>query len=117
MYAIAKALGVAWERYRNVEVEQTPSSIRIYSDCPGALESFLRFRHTLDKLRRFPNGEELVGPGILAAEELGALNVALELRYVPCHAGIRGNMIANRAANRGTRNCRDAKFKEVDDCL
>ena len=103
IYAIAKALELAGERCRNVEAEQRPSSICIYSDCSGALEYFLQFGQTLAGLRRLPHGEELVGPGILAAEELSALNIVVQLRYVPGHAGILGNVKADRAARRGAR--------------
>jgi ribonuclease HI len=104
IYAIAKALEIARERCRNVEAEQRPSSVCIYSDCSGALEYFLQIGQTLAGLRRLPCGEELVGPGILAAEELSALKIAVELRYVPGHTGILGNVKADRAARRGAKH-------------
>lgn len=40
---------------------------------------------------------------IIAAEELSAIKIEVELRYVyaPGHAGIQGNLKADRAARRG----------------
>ena len=102
--AIAKALEIARERVRHAEAEQRPSSVCIYSDCSGALIYFLQFGPSLAGLRKFPYGEELVGPGIHAAEELGSLKIAVELRYVPGHAGVLGNVKADRAARRGAKH-------------
>jgi ribonuclease HI len=104
IYAIAKALEIALVHYRNVKAKQRPSKVCIYSDCPGALEYFDRFRRTLIGLQRIPNGEELVGPGIIAANNLSALKVRVELKYVPGHAGIQGNLKADRAARRGAKH-------------
>jgi ribonuclease HI len=103
VYAISKALEIAWERCRNVEAEKRPSSVRIYSDCPAALEYFSQLGKTLVELKRFPHGEELVGPGIIAATQLSDLQITVELRYVPGHAGILGNIKADRAANTGAK--------------
>ena len=59
---------------------------------------------TLVKLRRrIPNGETLIGPGLLAAKSLKDLGIEVELRYVPGHSGVEGNMMAHRAARRGAR--------------
>ncbi|KAG7007778.1 ribonuclease H1 [Physcia stellaris] len=104
IYAIAKALEIARERCCTMELEQRPNSVCVYSDCFGALEYFLRFGKTLAALRSIPYGEELVGPGLLAAEELSTLNIAVELRYVPGHTGILGNERADRAARRGAEH-------------
>ena len=104
MYAIAKALEIARERCCIMELEQRPNSVCVYSDCFGALEYFLQFGKTLAALRSIPYGEELVGPGLLAAEELSTLNIAVELRYVPGHTGILGNERADRAAKRGAKH-------------
>jgi hypothetical protein len=95
IYAFAKALEIAWERCRNMEEEQRLSNVCIYSDCSGALDHFARFRQSLAELKRPPHGEALVGPGIIAAEELSAVKVGIELRYVPGHAGIQGNLKAD----------------------
>ena len=100
-----KALEIAFEHCQNAEARQRPSSVRIYSDCTDALEYFGRYEEILTKLRRLPYGEQLVGPGVIAAEDLTALNVAVELRYVPGHSGIPGNMKADQAAKRGSRVC------------
>ncbi|KAL8929672.1 MAG: hypothetical protein Q9172_000351 [Xanthocarpia lactea] len=102
--AIAKALEIAWERCRNVEAEQRPSSVCIYSDCSDALRYFQQLGPSLAGLGRFPYGEELVGPGLHAAEELSTLKIAVELRYVPCHSGVLGNGKADRAARRGAEH-------------
>ena len=102
--AIAKPLEIAWERCRNVEAEQRPSSVCIYSDCSDALKYFQRLGPSLAGLGRFPYGEELVGPGLHAAEELSTLKIAVELRYVPGHSGVRGNVKADRAARRGAEH-------------
>jgi hypothetical protein len=68
VYAIAKALEISWENCRNMVDEHRPSSVCIYSDCLGALEYLDRSRRTLAGIKRFPYGEGLVGPGIIAAE-------------------------------------------------
>lgn len=104
IYAIAKALEISWKIHCDLEVEQRPTTIRIYSDCVGALEYFARFRQSLAELHRLPHGEELVGPGIIAVEGLSALKVGVELKYVPGHAGIQGNLKADRAARRGAKH-------------
>ncbi|KAL8680227.1 MAG: hypothetical protein Q9186_003585 [Xanthomendoza sp. 1 TL-2023] len=104
IYAIAKALEIARERCRNVEAEQRPSSVCVYSDCSDALRYFLQFGPSLGGLGRILYGKELVGPGLHAAEELSNLRVAVELRYVPGHAGILGNLKADRAARRGAKH-------------
>jgi hypothetical protein len=84
-------------------MEQKPSSVCIYSDCPGALEYFSRLRQTLTGLKELPGGEELVGPGIIAAERLSVLKVAIKLHYVPGHSSIEGNTYAHRAARKGAK--------------
>lgn len=104
IYAIAKALEIARERCCIMELEQRPNSVCVYSDCFDALKYFLRFGKTLMGLRSIPYGKELVGPGLLAAEELSTLNIAVELRYVPGHAGYVGNVRADRAARRGAEH-------------
>lgn len=43
-YAISKALEIAWERCYDMEMEQSLSSVCIYSDCLGALDYFSKFR-------------------------------------------------------------------------
>ncbi|KAL8912699.1 MAG: hypothetical protein Q9171_002332 [Xanthocarpia ochracea] len=102
--AIAKALEIAWERCCNVEAEQRPTSVCIYSDCSEALKYFQQLGPSLAGLGRFPYGEELVGPGLHAAEELSTLKIAVELRYVPGHSGVVGNVKAYRAAKRGAKH-------------
>lgn len=102
--AIAKALEIARERCRKLEAEQRPSSVCIYSDCPDALNYFQQLGPSLAGLRKFPYGEELVGPGLHAAEELSTLKIAVELRYVPGHTGVLGNVKADRAARRGAEH-------------
>ncbi|KAI4279112.1 MAG: hypothetical protein LQ337_000535 [Flavoplaca oasis] len=102
--AIAKALEIARERCRYMKAEQRPSSVCIYSDCSDALKYFQQLGPTLAGLGRFPYGEELVGPGLLAAEELSTLKIAVELRYVPGHTGVLGNVKADRAAKRGAKH-------------
>ena len=103
VYAIAKALEIAWECCHDMEMEQRPSSVCIYSDCLGALEYFSNFRQTLTGLKELPYGEVLVGPGIIAAERLSILNVATKLQYVPGHSSIQGNAYAHRAARKGAK--------------
>jgi ribonuclease HI len=104
IYAISKALEIAWERCRDMGTEQRPSSVCIYSDCSGALEYFSRFRQTLTRLKELPYGEELVGPGIIAAERLSSIKVAIKLQYVPGHSSIQGNTYAHRAARDGAKS-------------
>lgn len=104
IYAIAKALELAGERCRAVEAEQRPSSVCMYSDCSSALDFFLQPWQSLARLRAIPYGEELVGPGLLAVEELSVLNIPVELRWVRGHAGILGNQLADRAAKRGAKH-------------
>jgi hypothetical protein len=90
-YAITKALEAALDQCRDQNGEQVPRSVVIYSDNLETLRLFDQFRMTLVKLRKqIPNGETLIGPGILAAKSLKDL-------------GIEGNMIAHRAARRGYR--------------
>jgi hypothetical protein len=60
----------------------------------------------LDRLKKVPRGAELLGPGIFAAEKLSELGVELQLRHVPGHAGVRGNVRADRAAKRGAEEKR-----------
>ena len=119
VYAIAKAIEIAWERCRNLDAEQRPSNIVIYCDCPAALEFFARFRLTLSELERLAHGEELVGPGIIASEGLSALEVEVELRYVPGHAGITGNLKADRAARGGARHSvgKQEAARLVNECV
>jgi hypothetical protein len=103
VYAIAKALEVAFDYCRDLEAGQMPSNVVIYSDNLGALELFAQFRLTLVKLRQIPDGERLVGPGILAAKSLKALGIKVELRYVLGHVGVKGNLMAHLAARRGAK--------------
>jgi ribonuclease HI len=103
IYAIAKALEIALVHYRNVEAKRRSSKVYIYSDCLGALEYFARSQQTLTELQKLPYGEELVGPGIIAANYLCAFKVEVELRCVPGHAGIQGNLKADRAARKGAK--------------
>jgi hypothetical protein len=103
-YAVAKALEVALDQCRDQKDGQVPKIVVIYSDNLEALRLFDQFRLTLVKLRRqIPNGETLIGPGILAAKSLKDLGIEVELRYVPGHSGVAGNMMAHRAARRGAR--------------
>lgn len=105
IYAIAKALEMAREALSECGSEaETKQRLHFYSDCLGAWEYFPQFGQTLTQLRRVPYGEELVGAEILAAEELSALNVAVEFRYVPGHAGVFGNVMTDRAARRGAKH-------------
>lgn len=104
IYAIAKALEIARERCRNVEAEHRPGSVCVYSDCEDALRYFLQFERSLSRLGEIPYGGELVGPGLQAAEELCVLKITVELRFVPGHAGIVGNVKADRAAKRGAKH-------------
>lgn len=103
VYAIAKALEIAWKQVRDVERDQRPSGVCIYSDSQNALDCFRGFQHSLSGIKRIPDGERLVGPGIMATHELAALGIDVELRYVPGHSGIEGNARADRAAKKGTR--------------
>ena len=100
IYAIAKALELAEERCRTVEAEQRPSSL-----CEKALDFFLQPWQSLARLREIPDGEELIGPGLLAVEELSSLDVQMELGWVPGHAGKLVNQLADQAANRGSKHC------------
>ncbi|KAL8937235.1 MAG: hypothetical protein Q9216_004527 [Gyalolechia sp. 2 TL-2023] len=92
IYAIAKALEVAGERCLNMEPEHRPKGL----------------------LRKIPYGEELVGPGLHAAEKLDTLKVAVELRWVPSHAGILGNEKADHAAKRGQRNVERQELLKIE---
>jgi hypothetical protein len=75
-----------------------------YSDCVYVLGYFTDFKKTLSGPRRFPNGDQLVGPGILAAEELSLLKVGVELQWGFGHAGIEGSLMADQAAKRGVKH-------------
>ncbi|KAH6703201.1 ribonuclease H-like domain-containing protein [Leptodontidium sp. MPI-SDFR-AT-0119] len=103
VYAISKALEIAWKEARDMEIEQRPSDVCIYSDSQNALHYFQGFQHSLNGIKRLPDGERLVGPSIMATHELVALGIVVELRYVPGHSGIEGNSRADRAARKGTR--------------
>ncbi|KAM0317561.1 hypothetical protein ACHAO8_002399 [Botrytis cinerea] len=75
--------------------ERKPSKIVIYSDCPGALRLFDQFRNSLRRLDKLPNAEQLIVPGIIASEALSVLEVEVELRYIPAHSGVEGNVRAD----------------------
>ncbi|KAF8864917.1 hypothetical protein BDZ45DRAFT_792750 [Acephala macrosclerotiorum] len=47
----------------------------LHSACSGALECFSQLQQKLAELRRIQHGEELIKPGMIAAEELSALKV------------------------------------------
>ncbi|EPE28784.1 Ribonuclease H-like protein [Glarea lozoyensis ATCC 20868] len=100
-YAIAKELELALHQYQEREIKDAPAIVYVYSDCVTALEYFAQFRRSLSELSRLPYGKELVGSGIIAANHLIASNVEVELRYVPGHAVIDGNMKAHWAAWKG----------------
>jgi ribonuclease HI len=101
IYAIAKALGLAFNQSQEQEVRDAPTCVYVYSDCVSALEYFARLRRSLGQLSRLPYGEELVGPGVMAANHLVERDVGVELRYVPGHAGVDGNAKAHWAARKG----------------
>lgn len=101
VYAIAKALEIAWETCRKIVAEHRPSSVFIYSDCLGALDYFNRFRWTMDSRHKLAFEDCLIRPGIVAAEELSAIEITVELRWVPGHTDILGNEMADMAARRG----------------
>ncbi|KAL2069849.1 hypothetical protein VTL71DRAFT_14528 [Oculimacula yallundae] len=103
VYAISKALEIAWKEARDLEIEQRPSKVCIYSDSPTALDYFKGFQHSPSKLKGFPDGERLLGPSIMATHDLVALGIVVELLYVPGHSGVEGNSKADRAARKGTR--------------
>ncbi|TGO66440.1 hypothetical protein BOTNAR_0061g00420 [Botryotinia narcissicola] len=104
MYAIVRALEIGWDMCRNQGVERKPSKIVIYSDCSDALRRFYQFRNSLKRLEKLPNAEQLIVPGIIASEALSLLEVEVELRYVPAHSGVEGNVRADRAAKIGRKN-------------
>ncbi|KAK6614092.1 hypothetical protein H4I96_00413 [Botrytis cinerea] len=95
MYAIVRALEIGWDKCRNQGAERKPSKIVIYSDCPGALRLFDQFRNSLRRLEKLPNAEKLIVPGIIASEALSVLEVEVELRYIPAHSGVEGNVRAD----------------------
>ncbi|KAF7894348.1 uncharacterized protein EAF01_009799 [Botrytis porri] len=103
MYAIVRALEIGWDMCRNQGAERKPSKIVIYSDCSGALGIFNEFRNSPKRLKKLPNAEQLIVPGIIASEALSVLEVEVELRHVPGHSGVEGNVRADRAAKIGRK--------------
>jgi hypothetical protein len=91
----------------------------ISCDCQAALKLFARFQLTLSELERLAHGEELVRPGIIASERLSALRVEVELRYVPGHVGITGNLKADQAARGGARHSvrKQEAARLVNECV
>lgn len=104
IYAIVRALEIGWDMCRNQGAERKPSKLVIYSDCSDALRRFDQFRNSLKRLENLPNAEQLIVPGIIASEALSLLEVEVELRYVPAHSGVEGNVRADRAAKIGRKN-------------
>ncbi|TGO43518.1 hypothetical protein BHYA_0001g01470 [Botrytis hyacinthi] len=104
MYAIVRALEMGWDMCRNQGAERKPSKIVIYSDCSGALGLFDQFRNSLKRLGKLTYAEQLIVPGIIASEALNVLEVEVELRYVPAHSGVQGNVRAHRAAKVARKN-------------
>ncbi|KAF7958893.1 hypothetical protein EAE96_002420 [Botrytis aclada] len=88
----------------HLEIYAVPSKVVIYSDSCSALELFHRWRNSLAKLEKLPYAEQLIVPGIIASEALSVLGVEVELRYVPAHSGVEGNVKADRAAKIGRNN-------------
>jgi ribonuclease HI len=103
IYAIAKALELALQHYHKCKryVKETPTKFYIYSDCVFAQEYFDQLRQSLPGLQQLRYGEELVGPGIVAANHLIRNKAEVELRYVPGHSGVQGNLKAHRGARKG----------------
>ncbi|KAF7906507.1 hypothetical protein EAF00_000786 [Botryotinia globosa] len=104
MYAIVRALEIGWDMCRNQGAERKPSKIVIYSDCSDALRRFDQFRRSLKRLEKLTYAEQLIVPGIIASEALNVLDVEVELRYVPAHSGVEGNIRADRAAKIARKN-------------
>ncbi|KAF7938214.1 hypothetical protein EAE99_001886 [Botrytis elliptica] len=104
IYAIVRALEIGWDMCRNQGAERKPSKIIIYSDCCDALRRFDQFRNSLKRLEKLTYAEQLIVPGIIASEALNVLEVEIELRYVPGHSGVEGNVRADRAAKIGRKN-------------
>lgn len=112
-FAISKALEFAWECCHNIgDKGQYPSEVVIWSDCIRALYFFARLRVNLDRLNMIEEGEQWLGPGIIASEELSALKVVVQLRYVPGHSGVVGNTKADQAAKLGAKS--SAKGQKPD---
>lgn len=109
VYAIAKALEIAWETCRKIVAEHRPSNVFICSDCLGALEYFNRFPWTMDSRRKLPFEDCLIRPGIVAAEELSVIEIIVELRWVPGHTDVLGNEKADLAARRGAASALEDK--------
>ncbi|KAF7949612.1 uncharacterized protein EAE97_003121 [Botrytis byssoidea] len=104
VYAIVRALEIAWDMCRNQGAERMPSKILIYSDCYGALRLFDQFRNSLKVLEKLTYAEQMIVPGIIASEALSVLEVGVALRYVPGHSGVEGNVKADRAAKIGRKH-------------
>ena len=96
--AIMKALDLAREQCKDLG-SSCVEYVVVYSDSITALDLFQRNGKDPKRVRKFVSLEE----AILAAAELDALGVRVELRWVPAHEGIEGNMRADKAARNAAR--------------
>lgn len=117
MWAIRQGLQVAQERISHGDFSTrapaaSPMTVAIYSDC----------RPPLTMIRDLRLGGQSCGApileGIIAqANALIAIGVQVYLHWAPGHAGIPGNVLADRSAKRATKNnnLRRNNFLEIDD--
>lgn len=117
MWAIRQGLQAARERISHVDFSTrapaaSPMTVAISSDCRPALTMIRDFR-----LGRQSCGAPILEGIIAQANALIAIGVQVYLHWVPGHAGIPGNVLADRSAKRATKknNLRGNTFLEIDD--
>lgn len=99
MAAIAEGLAVALSQVLLLDRDQSKSIGRviIFTDCQAAMFRIERFRCTSlaeGRLRSDPIVRKLV----TRSQYLRGLGVAVEIRWVPAHSGVEGNVRADAAA-------------------
>ncbi|KAK1254904.1 hypothetical protein MKX08_008899 [Trichoderma sp. CBMAI-0020] len=107
IFAITQAVAVAIEhviylKHRNgSDAEKTAANYRVtvYSDCRRALERVKNFWEKKPVAKTRVCSDPTICKLILRSQRLREMGVPLRLCWVPGHSGVKGNVIADKAAN------------------
>lgn len=99
MAAIAEGLAIALSQVLLLDGDQSKSIGRviIFTDCQAAMFRIERFRCTSLSERRL-RSDPIVRKLVTRSQYLRGLGVEVEIRWVPAHSGVEGNIRADAAA-------------------
>lgn len=112
MSGIAGALGMAISDILVGSSRASASRVVILTDCQAALSQLQKRQHRLYTEKQL-QGNAIARRIITRSQYLHHLDVQLEIRWVPGHAGVQGNHYANTAARAMARSRANCKEEET----